>query len=289
MLGETKRQAVDGLPQVQGGNQDWWSRNPMTYDWRGQIEHPRYSREWFEAIDAAHIFGARLFSTRERLFDLVMPLDRLAGKKVLEIGCGMGLHTATMAAAKADVTAIDLTPTAIEATTRRLDLYGLKATLQQHDAESLPFADKTFDFVWSWGVIHHSSRTGRIAREIARVLKPDGEARIMVYNREGMSARITFLKDHLLRGGFLHRSFEETLYRTSDGFSARFYVQDQFEDLFRAFFDDVSSEICGQDADAVPLPRRLRMPVLKVIPESYLKAAQAKRGAFIFLKAKKPC
>jgi 2-polyprenyl-3-methyl-5-hydroxy-6-metoxy-1,4-benzoquinol methylase len=260
----------------------------MSYDWRGEIQHPRFSREWFDAIDAAHVFGARLFATDQRLFDRVMPLDALAGKKVLEIGCGMGLHTRTMAAAGADVTAIDLTPTAVEATQQRLALEGLRATVLQQDAETLPFPDRSFDFVWSWGVIHHSSRTGRIVRQIARVLKPTGEARVMVYNREGMAARVAYFRTHLLGGGFLKQSFEETLYKSSDGFSARFYVREQFEDLFRTFFEDVSAEICGQDADAIPLPRRLRVPLLRAIPESYLKAAQAKRGSFIFLRASRP-
>lgn len=274
--------------EVQRGNQQWWTENPMTYDWRGQVEAPRYSAAWFEAIDAAHIFGARLFATRDKPFDRVMPLERLAGLRVLEIGCGMGLHTETMARAGAHVTAIDLTSTAIEATTRRLALRGLEAKLYQGDAESLPFDDQSFDFVWSWGVIHHSSSTTRVVRQIARVLKPEGECRIMVYNREGMSARVTLLKDHLLNGGFLRRSYEETLYRVTDGFSARYYVAEQFEDLFRGFFKKTSSEICGQDSDAIPLPRRLRKLALSVVSEGYLQAAQARRGSFIFLKASQP-
>ncbi|MBK7629848.1 MAG: class I SAM-dependent methyltransferase [Ignavibacteriales bacterium] len=51
------------------------------------------------------------------------------------------------------------------------------------DAEALQFEDNSFDFVWSWGVIHHSSNTRKILEEIQRVLKPGGEAIIMVYHR----------------------------------------------------------------------------------------------------------
>jgi hypothetical protein len=110
----------------------------------------------------------------------------------------------------------------------------------------------------------------------------------MVYNREGAAARMGVLVEHVLKGGFLRQSIEETLFRTTDGFSARHYVRDQFEDLFRAFFDEVSCDICGQDADVLPLPRRIRTPLLKLIPESYQRAAQARRGAFLFLTAKRP-
>ena len=95
-----------------------------------------------------------------------------------------------MAAAGAEVTAIDLSSTAVEATSRRLALRGLRAQVLQCDAENLPFTAGGFDFVWSWGVIHHSSRTARVVREIARVLNRSGACRIMVYNRDGMPARI---------------------------------------------------------------------------------------------------
>jgi hypothetical protein len=81
---------------------------------------------------------------------------------------------------------------------------------------------------------------------------------------------------------------EESLYRTTDGYTARFYVQDHFEDLFRTFFEDVSSTVCGQDADAVPLPPVLRAAALRFIPEAFLKRRQAKQGSFIFLQAAKP-
>ena len=274
--------------EVQRGNSVWWTRNPMAYDWTAKIKPPRFSPGWYEAIDAAFLYGSRLFATLQQPFDRILPIPELRGARVLEIGCGMGLHTQTMAAAGAEVTAIDLTSTAVEATCRRLALMGLRAHVLQCDAENLPFTAGTFDFVWSWGVIHHSSRTARIVREIARVLNKTGACRVMVYNREGMPARICFIRDYVLRGGFLKQSFEETLYRSSDGFSARFYVREQFEDIFRAFFKDVSSEVYGQESDAIPLPSPLRRWVLAIVPERYLYKAQAKRGAFIFIRASGP-
>jgi 2-polyprenyl-3-methyl-5-hydroxy-6-metoxy-1,4-benzoquinol methylase len=274
--------------EVQRGNSAWWTRNPMAYDWNGKIKLPRFSQEWYEAIDAEFLYGSRLFATLQQPFDRIIPIPKLRGARVLEIGCGMGLHTQTMAAAGAEVTAIDLTSTAIEATRRRLALTGLRAQVLQCDAENLPFTTGTFDFVWSWGVIHHSSRTARIVREIARVLNRAGACRVMVYNREGMPARICFIRDYILKGGFVRQSYEETLYRSSDGFSARFYVREQIEDVFRAFFKDVSSEVCGQESDAIPLPSPLRRWVLSVVPEKYLSKAQARRGAFILISASGP-
>jgi len=273
---------------VQTGNRQWWNEHPMNYDWRSELRVEKYSREWFDAIDARQVHGHRLFATDRQLYDRLMPIDQLRGKRVLEIGCGMGLHTETLIRAGADVTAVDLTPAAIEATTRRIALKGLQARVMEADAETLPFADSSFDFVWSWGVIHHSSRTTRIVRQIARVVAPDGETRVMVYNREGTWARAYFMRQHLLRGKFLRQTFDETLWSCTDGFCARYYVREQFEDLFRGFFDEVSTEICGQEEDALPLPRVLRQALVHFVPDQYMRQAQARRGSFIFLKARQP-
>lgn len=287
-LADLKRDDNMALPIVQRGNAAWWTEHPMTYDWHGELALPFRSPEWFDAIDARFIAGAQYFATRIRPFDRILPLADMAGKRVLEIGCGMGLHSETMIRAGAEVTAIDLSPTSVETTTERLRLKGLSGTVQQADAEALPFEDRAFDFVWSWGVIHHSSRTAKIVREIARVLTPDGTTKVMVYNRDGMAAQIAFWKDHIAKLGFLHRSYDETLYRTTDGFSARYYTRDQFEDLFAAHFDVVSSHIMGLEADAIPLPRKLRALARKVIPDEYVRRAQATRGAFLFLTASRP-
>ena len=288
MNGETKRSAALGVESVQQGNKQWWTDHTMSYDWHNEIGAPRFSTEWFDAIDQRFIQGARLYGTDQRPFDRIIPFDRLAGADVLEIGCGMGLHTELMARAGARVTAVDLSPTSVEATSRRLALKGLTGQIQEGDAESLPFPAKSFDFVWSWGVIHHSSRTGRVVREIARVCRPNAEVRVMVYNRNGAWAYSILVRDHLLGRRFLQHSFEETLYHSSDGFTARFYVKEQFEDLFRTFFENVSSELMGQESDVVPLPRQVRKFAIKLLPEWYQKSAQARRGSFIFLTAQHP-
>jgi 2-polyprenyl-3-methyl-5-hydroxy-6-metoxy-1,4-benzoquinol methylase len=281
---------TNGMPwqAVREGNASWWTQNPMTYDWRGDLRLERFSRPWFDAIDERFIDASRPSATAVRPFDLVLPLDRLRGARVLEIGCGMGLHTELMSRAGADVTAIDVSPTAIEATRRRLELAGLSAAVERADAEALPFPDRCFDLVWSWGAIHHTARTARAVREIGRVTRPEGEARVMVYNRHGMPAMLAFVRHHVLGGRFLHNTWDETLYGTTDGFSARYYVREQLEDLFRGFFREVSCRVLGQLADAVPLPRGLRALVAPLVPEPVVSALIARHGAFLFLTAVGP-
>jgi 2-polyprenyl-3-methyl-5-hydroxy-6-metoxy-1,4-benzoquinol methylase len=272
---------------VQLRNRSWWSENPMTYDWHGDVRLAEGTREWFDEIDRRFVEASRPYLTSQHPFDRIMPSD-LDGRQVLEIGCGMGLHSLELARRGARVHAVDLTEVAVEATRARMKEFGIEGEVRCADAESLPYDNQTFDFVWSWGVIHHSARTARIVREIARVLKPHGEVRVMVYNREGRIPRLVLLRHHLLGGGFLRHSPDETLWRWSDGYSARYYHKEQFEDLFRGFFEEASSVVLGQEADVVPLPRRIRAMVAPHISSRRKLAIASRVGGFLFLSASNP-
>ena len=287
MMG-SKRTSVAGVDAVQVGNRRWWTDHAMEYSWKSPIAGPAFSAAWFDEMDRRLLYGARFFATRCTPFDRLIPFERLDGRRVLEIGCGTGLHTELLVRAGARVTSIDLSPRAVEATRRRLALKGLTAAVIHADAEHLPFAPATFDFVWSWGVIHHSSRTALIVRRISEALTAGGEVRAMVYNREGAAAWHVFVWDYLLRAGFRKRSFDEQLWVVSDGFSARFYVKDQLADLFRGFFHSVDVAVCGQDSDVLPVPGALRRLALRRFSRERLEKWQASRGSFLFVSGRRP-
>jgi ubiquinone/menaquinone biosynthesis C-methylase UbiE len=215
-----------------------------------------------------------------------MGTAELAGKRVLEIGCGMGLHAEMLARAGAVLTAVDISDVSVAATRQRFDLKHLSADLLRLDAETLPFGDATFDLVWSWGVIHHSAHTGRIVKEIARVLKPGGTAKLMVYNLGGTAAYVTLMLRHSWAFWLKRRSLDETLWASSDGFMARFYTKDLFMDCLSTFFTHVDIGVLGQEADAIPLPRALRGWVRRLISEAALRRLASERGAFLYATAR---
>ena len=281
-----KRSSEDiNIDQIQENNRTWWSQNNMSYDWKNKIKNEKYSRQWFDEIDRRFVFGARLFGHNKTSFDNIIPFESLKGKKVLEIGCGMGLHTELLIKGGAEVYSIDISDESILATKKRLKLKGVNAiSVKKMDACNIKYSDNFFDFVWSWGVIHHSARTVKIIKEINRVLKTDGEARVMVYNLNGIQAyRIIILR--YLFGFWKDKSIEDCLWSDTDGYMARYYSKDQFEDIFRAFFSNVESVTLGQDSDGLPLPRQLRMPLLRLFGEKFIKKRANKRGFFLFLTA----
>src|SRR6266481_7280783 len=126
-LTQEHRTDTTQFESVQRGNQTWWTKNTMSYDWKNRIPFERFTEPWYDEIDKRFIYSSRLFATHIKPFDLIIPFEEIKGKRILEIGCGMGLHTELMARAGAEVLSLDLSPTSVEATQRRLALRGVSA------------------------------------------------------------------------------------------------------------------------------------------------------------------
>jgi ubiquinone/menaquinone biosynthesis C-methylase UbiE len=109
-----------------------------------------------------------------------------AGLDVLDVGCGQGIDLVRYARAGARATGVDLTPRHVELAQAHLAAMQLPGTAVVGDAERLPFADAMFDRVSSNGVLHHTPDIAAALREIRRVLRPGGEARVIVYNRSSL-------------------------------------------------------------------------------------------------------
>jgi ubiquinone/menaquinone biosynthesis C-methylase UbiE len=138
-----------------------------------------------------------------------------AGLDVLDVGNGQGIDLYNYAAAGARATGIDLTPRHCELARAHLAAMGLEAEVVNGDAESLPFADASFDRVSSNGVLHHTPDMPAALREIRRVLRPGGEARIVVYNKSSLHY---WLNQVLLQGIVRRQLLEE---RSMEGVLSR--------------------------------------------------------------------
>ena len=133
------------------------------------------------------------------------------GLLVLEIGVGMGADYEQWLLAGANATGVDLSASSLAQTRRRCELAGLKPDLRLDDAENLPFADESFDVVYSYGVMHHSPDTAKCLREAWRVLKPGGEARIMLYHHRSITGLMLWLRYGIWCGQSLRRCVYDRL------------------------------------------------------------------------------
>jgi ubiquinone/menaquinone biosynthesis C-methylase UbiE len=152
---------------------EYWSKNLHDIE----ITHsPIGTKEFFEELEKYH------YEKLEYLLQII-DFNAYKEKKLLEIGCGLGIDLVRFAKGGAIVTGVDLTDNAIELARRNFELHGVNGELLVMNGEDLSFNDNSFDIVFVQGVLAYSSHAELMISEIYRVLKPGGEAILMMYHR----------------------------------------------------------------------------------------------------------
>lgn len=259
---------------LNGKVQQWWHDNPFNYfvdaeegSWAFYRNVDRKFLKWIPFMQ----HGGYPFLTR------YVDMKGLKGKKVLDIACGTGVLTEQFVRMGAEVTAIDLTAKAVELTTKRLDLYGLKANVLQMDAQNMTFPDNSFDFVCAWGCLMHMPETEQAIAEIRRVLKPGGKMIAMMYHKDSVHLRYCIqLGRGILRGKYLKYDDQSLINRYTDGARvggnqlARFYSRKEFRKLFENF-QNVQLAIHDNHGMPAQLPHPI-FPLGKLLPKSIKEA-----------------
>jgi ubiquinone/menaquinone biosynthesis C-methylase UbiE len=162
--------------------------------------------------------------------------EQWRGKKVLEVGCGMGTDLSMFARHGAQTWGVDLTPASAAIAARRLAHHGIEPRITVGDSELLPFPDGFFDLVYSWGVIHHTPDTPTAARELLRVARPNGKVLAMIYNRRSLVA----LQAYLLYGLFRGKPFvpvKEIIAANLESPGTKAYTVQEARELFAGLLD----------------------------------------------------
>ncbi|MCL4503897.1 MAG: class I SAM-dependent methyltransferase [Deltaproteobacteria bacterium] len=160
----------------------YWDSHPLFSHELDQVGSPAF----FDRLDAIKREDVERFSLAYWDF------GAYRRKQVLDVGSGPGWITVMYAQQGAEVTAVDLTPAAVSLTKAFLAYRGLSATVQEANAEALPFEDASFDLVVSSGVLHHTPDYQKAIAECYRVLRPDGEAKITLYRKGVLHHRLAW-------------------------------------------------------------------------------------------------
>jgi len=150
-----------------------WDTDPCGDD-RG-AGHDRGTLEYFQAVEQDR------YEQYAPWMKAAIGFKNYAGKDLLEIGGGLGTDLAQFAYTGAHVTNLDMSQTHLNLARRNFAVRGLPGQFVLGDAEILPFPNARFDVVYAFGVIHHTPGTEQAIQQIHRVLKPGGEAIVMVY------------------------------------------------------------------------------------------------------------
>jgi len=217
--------------------------------------------------------------------------DGSAGKKVLEIGVGLGADHQKFAESGAVLHGIDLTNRSISHTQKRFAMLDLKSDLKVGDAEALNFPDSTFDEVYSWGVLHHSPRTDKCIDEVWRVLKLGGVARIMVYNKWSIIGLMLWTRYALFRMRPL-TTLEEIYSKYLESPGTKAYTKKQALVLFRKFSTiSIDIELTHSDLLTSGAGQRHRGVILdiakKIWPRTIIQKLMSRMGLFMLITATK--
>lgn len=131
--------------------------------------------------------------------------DRLKGKRVLEIGLGFGSLGEYLAIYSEEYTGVDLANNPVKLMQERIQFKKIEnAKAQNENAIDLSFKDNSFDFIVSIGCLHHTPDISSSINEVYRVLKPGGQAVIMIYAKYSITSLLLpfFYIIDLIKNGF---------------------------------------------------------------------------------------
>jgi SAM-dependent methyltransferase len=159
---------------------DYWNRRPCN------IRHSQAeigSKEYFDKVEA-----------RKYMVEPHIPafadFPYWKGKRVLEIGCGLGTDATNFARASAEYTGLELSSASLELTKKRFEVFGLNGTFYLGNAEELTdiIPSQKFDLIYSFGVIHHTPNPGRVIEAARNYLDAGSEFRLMLYAKHSWKA-----------------------------------------------------------------------------------------------------
>jgi ubiquinone/menaquinone biosynthesis C-methylase UbiE len=204
--------------------------------------------------------------------------ERARGRDLLEIGVGAGTDFTNWVRHGARAVGVDLTEAGAELTRERLALEGLVAEVKVADAERLPFADASFDIVYSYGVLHHTPDTERAFAEVHRVLRPGGTMLAMIYRVPSLTGFLLWGIHNAAKGRPLATP-RQAIYEHLESPGTKAYTDDEAREMLRSFSRvEITTALLAGDLLAMRASERYQNPVAKLVWKVYPRALVKRFG-----------
>jgi len=263
--------------------------------WERETCGTRYSKAnvrkaWFDELE---VMRYRL----EPYIPAFADFDSAYGLDVLEIGVGGGADFSHWCRHARHATGVDLTQHAIELTRERLRLQDTPAdryTLRTADTEKLPFADDSFDLVYSWGVLHHTPDTSAAFGEAFRTLRPGGRLKAMIYHVPSWTGFLLKVRFGWCRGNPAMGQRDAICRHLESPGTKAYTLLEAKAMLEGAGFTDVSlgTELAVSDLLTLKLSDKYRSPVFSLVralyPRGLVRLLGRQWGLNLLITARKP-
>ena len=199
------------------------------------------------------------------------------GKKVLEIGCGIGIDALEFAKHGAHITFLGPSEKCIQLTRTYFNYHNLDKTSEPWDCEELGYEEDTFDVVIARGILQFAPDPERVVDEIFRVLKPGGVVYAHLHNRYSWYVLLA----KLAKTNLIHEAMDPPINRLH---SVREVTR-----LFRKFsslsiFLDRFPSATRRPGVWARMYNNVFVPFTKLLPKSILR----RFGFYIIVRAYKP-
>jgi 2-polyprenyl-3-methyl-5-hydroxy-6-metoxy-1,4-benzoquinol methylase len=156
---------------------EYWNNRPCN------IKHSpseKGTRQYFDEVEKRKYFV-------EYHIPKFAEFKKWSGKKVLEIGCGIGTDTISFSRAGARVTAIEVSEKTLELARQRAEIFGLRDKIKFYLANAEELSKvvpiEPYDLIYSFGVIHHTPHPDNVIKELQNYTRKGTIIKIMVYYR----------------------------------------------------------------------------------------------------------
>jgi len=167
---------------------DYWDQRPCNI---------RHSTKAVGTLDYFNEVEARKYFVEPHIPQFAQ-FERWKGKRVLEIGCGIGTDTINFARHGASVTAVDLSEKSLSIARERAKVYGMEDRIQFHQGSAEELNSivpvEPYDLIYSFGVIHHTPHPERVFEHIRRYAHGETTVKIMVYHRRSWKVLLILLQ-----------------------------------------------------------------------------------------------